>query len=80
MHVLVVFSSNKDQRQRSSTDSWLGIYLPTPTPHTQKQFFYFTVFNETKMKFCENMQMVVQLSDPEWAPFWVDYGMLKVSP
>jgi hypothetical protein len=31
------------------------------------------------MKFCENMQMVVHLSDPEWAPFWVDYVMLKVS-
>ncbi len=30
------------------------------------------------MKFGENMHMVVQLSDPEWAPFWVNYVMIKV--
>ena len=30
------------------------------------------------MKFCKNLQRVVDLSDPEWAPFWTNYKMLKV--
>lgn len=29
------------------------------------------------MKFCKNLQKVVDLSDPEWTPFWVNYKMLK---
>ena len=30
------------------------------------------------MKFCKNMMKVVELSDPEWAPFWVNYKFLKI--
>lgn len=30
------------------------------------------------MKFCKNLQRVVDISDPEWAPYWVNYKMLKV--
>ncbi|KAG7356320.1 SPX domain containing protein [Nitzschia inconspicua] len=29
------------------------------------------------MKFCKNLQRVVDISDPEWAPFWTNYKMLK---
>jgi hypothetical protein len=29
------------------------------------------------MKFCKNMMKVVELSDPEWGPFWVNYKFLK---
>jgi len=29
------------------------------------------------MKFCKNLQRVVDISDPEWAPFWPNYKMLK---
>lgn len=29
------------------------------------------------MKFCKNMLKVVELSDPEWSPFWVNYKFLK---
>lgn len=32
-----------------------------------------------KMKFCKNLQRVVDISDPEWSPFWPNYKMLKVS-
>ena len=31
------------------------------------------------MKFCKNLQRVVDISDPEWSPYWVNYKMLKVS-
>lgn len=31
------------------------------------------------MKFCKNLQRVVDISDPEWAPYWTNYKMLKVS-
>ena len=30
------------------------------------------------MKFCKNLQRVVDISDPEWSPYWVNYKMLKV--
>mmetsp|Transcript_28315 Transcript_28315/g.42817 ORF Transcript_28315/g.42817 Transcript_28315/m.42817 type:complete len:369 (+) Transcript_28315:73-1179(+) len=29
------------------------------------------------MKFCKNLQRVVNISDPEWAPYWTNYKMLK---
>lgn len=29
------------------------------------------------MKFCKNLQRVVDLSDPEWAPYFINYKMLK---
>jgi len=29
------------------------------------------------MKFCKNLQRVVDISDPEWSPYWVNYKMLK---
>lgn len=29
------------------------------------------------MKFCKNLQKVVDISDPEWAPFWLNYKVLK---
>lgn len=29
------------------------------------------------MKFCKNLQHVANISDPEWAPFWTNYKMLK---
>ena len=35
--------------------------------------------NQT-MKFCKNLQRVVDISDPEWSPYWVNYKMLKVRP
>jgi len=30
------------------------------------------------MKFCKNLQRVVDISEPEWAPYWINYKMLKV--
>lgn len=32
----------------------------------------------TTMKFCKNLQRVAGISDPEWAPYWPNYKMLKV--
>ena len=32
----------------------------------------------SNMKFCKNLQRVVDISDPEWAPYWTNYKMLKV--
>jgi hypothetical protein len=29
------------------------------------------------MKFCKNLQRVVDISDPEWAPYWTNYKALK---
>ncbi|GMH67120.1 hypothetical protein TrLO_g1852 [Triparma laevis f. longispina] len=29
------------------------------------------------MKFCKNLQRMIDLSNPEWTPFWVNYKMLK---
>jgi len=29
------------------------------------------------MKFCKNLQRVLDISDPEWAPYWPNYKMLK---
>lgn len=29
------------------------------------------------MKFCKNLQRLVDISDPEWAPYWINYKMLK---
>ena len=29
------------------------------------------------MKFGKNIGRVVELSDPEWSPFWVNYKFLK---
>lgn len=29
------------------------------------------------MKFCRNLQRVIDITDPEWAPYWVNYKMLK---
>jgi len=29
------------------------------------------------MKFCKNLQRIVDVSDPEWAPYWTNYKMLK---
>lgn len=29
------------------------------------------------MKFCKNLQRVVEISDPEWAPYWINYKHLK---
>jgi len=29
------------------------------------------------MKFCKNLQRVVEISDPTYSPFWVNYKMLK---
>jgi len=29
------------------------------------------------MKFCKNLQRLVEISDPEWAPYWTNYRMLK---
>eukprot|EP00816_Leptocylindrus_hargravesii_P007733 CAMPEP_0196817152 /NCGR_PEP_ID=MMETSP1362-20130617/59040_1 /TAXON_ID=163516 /ORGANISM="Leptocylindrus danicus, Strain CCMP1856" /LENGTH=331 /DNA_ID=CAMNT_0042194731 /DNA_START=29 /DNA_END=1024 /DNA_ORIENTATION=+ len=29
------------------------------------------------MKFCKNLQRVVDISDPEWAPYWTNYKMMK---
>lgn len=31
------------------------------------------------MKFCKNLQRIVEISNPEWAPYWPNYKMLKVS-
>lgn len=32
------------------------------------------------MKFCKNLQQIVEISDPAWAPYWTNYKMLKVCP
>ena len=29
------------------------------------------------MKFCKNLFRVVELSDPEWGPYWINYKFLK---
>jgi len=29
------------------------------------------------MKFCKNLQQIVEISNPEWAPYWTNYKMLK---
>lgn len=29
------------------------------------------------MKFCRNLQRVIGITDPEWAPYWTNYKMLK---
>jgi len=29
------------------------------------------------MKFCKNLQNVVQLADPAWSPYWLNYKLLK---
>mmetsp|Transcript_10685 Transcript_10685/g.15068 ORF Transcript_10685/g.15068 Transcript_10685/m.15068 type:complete len:406 (+) Transcript_10685:137-1354(+) len=29
------------------------------------------------MKFCKNLQHIASISDPEWAPYWMNYKMLK---
>jgi SPX domain protein involved in polyphosphate accumulation len=29
------------------------------------------------MKFCRNLQRVIDITDPEWAPYWTNYKMLK---
>jgi len=29
------------------------------------------------MKFCKNLQRIVDISDPAWAPYWTNYKMLK---
>lgn len=29
------------------------------------------------MKFGKNIGKVVELSDPEWSPFWINYKFLK---
>lgn len=36
------------------------------------------LFTTNTMKFCKNLQRVVDISDPEWAPYWTNYKMLKV--
>jgi hypothetical protein len=33
--------------------------------------------NTRTMKFCKNVQRIVDISDPEWAPYWINYKMLK---
>ena len=30
------------------------------------------------MKFCKNLQQIVDISDPEWAPYWTNYKLMKV--
>ena len=30
-----------------------------------------------EMKFCRNLQRVIDITDPEWAPYWTNYKMLK---
>jgi hypothetical protein len=37
-----------------------------------------TQHGTSTMKFCKNLQRVVDISDPEWAPYWTNYKMLKV--
>ena len=36
-------------------------------------------YQPNTMKFCKNLQQIVEISDPEWAPYWTNYRMLKVS-
>jgi hypothetical protein len=30
------------------------------------------------MKFCKNLQKVIDMADPAWAPYWLNYKLLKV--
>ena len=48
---------------KTTTTTILITTTPTPTP---------------KMKFCKNLQKIVDISDPAWAPYWPNYKMLKV--
>jgi hypothetical protein len=31
------------------------------------------------MKFGKELQKVIEMSDPDWAPYWPNYKVLKVS-
>jgi len=30
------------------------------------------------MKFCKHLQRLIELFDPSWGPYWINYKMLKV--
>ena len=45
----------------------------TPIVRTQTH-----IHTKGTMKFCKNLQQIVEISDPEWAPYWTNYKMLKV--
>ena len=32
------------------------------------------------MKFCRNLQRIIDIADPEWAPYWTNYKILKGEP
>ena len=50
-------------------------FLPFPTvSRTQLQLLN----SKGNMKFCKNLQQIVEISDPAWAPYWTNYKMLKV--
>ena len=47
---------------------------------TRKSSSVISHYSNQPMKFCKNLQRVVDISDPEWSPYWVNYKMLKVRP
>ena len=39
--------------------------------------FILQAVDSAGMKFCKNLFRVVELSDPEWGPYWMNYKFLK---
>eukprot|EP00934_Nitzschia_sp_Nitz4_P001934 Nitzschia sp. Nitz4//scaffold41_size133979//63125//64664//NITZ4_003349-RA/size133979-snap-gene-0.103-mRNA-1//1//CDS//3329551476//1934//frame0 len=46
-------------------------------PYDLSSLLSATRYEKSSMKFCKNLQRVVDISDPEWAPYWPNYKMLK---
>ena len=67
---------------RGNAADGLGVRTPSPSPAdlTNKQTKHnVTTSNSSTMKFCKNLQKVVEMSDPDWVPYWTNYKLLKVS-
>ena len=45
---------------------------------TNIDFYQTKTKDSFTMKFCKNLQKVADISEPEWAPYWPNYKMLKV--
>lgn len=54
----------------SITAETASCHTPTASPVSSFQ-------TNPNMKFGKNIARVVELSDPEWSPFWINYKFLK---
>jgi SPX domain protein involved in polyphosphate accumulation len=56
------------------------MHFPSEQQHFHLHCSFFCTINLidfTTMKFCRNLQRVIDITDPEWAPYWTNYKMLK---